>query len=170
MIKQYVTGNLVTMVQRAVERATVEEGARFVAGHGCNCHDAMHSGIAWEMQRAFPIVREMDSKYHQMSMEDNTDMLGSTVPVHISHEVYVLNMYTQFYPGADCRYDAIKEAFESANFALPKSGFNTLFIPRIGAGVAGGDWDKISAIINEVTPDLNVIVVDWDGTVFDDPK
>lgn len=163
MIKNYVKGNIVTIMQRAVE-----QGSRIAIGHGCNCHDAMHSGVAWELQRAFPIVREMDHNWF-MTHENNMDMLGQVFPVHIAGEAYVMNMYTQYYPGADCRYDAIEKAFADANRVLSANGF-TLMIPRIGAGVAGGDWDKIVEIINRVTPDLMITVVDWDGTIFDDQK
>ena len=164
MITQYVTGNVVTILQRAIET-----GTKTVVGHGCNCHDAMHSGVAWEMQRAFPIVREMDTKYFE-STPNNSDMLGTVLPIYLSGSTFVLNMYTQYFPGADCRYDAIEKAFAQSNDVIPKNGFKSLIIPRIGAGVAGGDWDKIAEIINRVTPDLSITVVDWDGTVFDDKK
>lgn len=166
MIKNYVKGNIVSILKRAVE-----EGNPLVIGHGCNCHDAMHSGVAWELQRAFPEVRRIDSVLHKSTMEIDgapNNMLGTVSPVYIGGGTYVMNMYTQFYPGRDCRYDAIRAAFTSANKVLTSNGINSMLIPRIGAGIAGGDWDKITKIINETTPDLNITVVDWDGTVFDD--
>ncbi|BAQ22767.1 hypothetical protein AU156_gp117 [Edwardsiella phage PEi20] len=38
-----------------------------------------------------------------------------------------------------------------------------IYMPRIGCGIAGGDWEKVSVLIDMFTPNLNIIIVDWDG-------
>lgn len=160
MIKSYVTGNLVTILKKSVA-----EGRQSTFAHGCNCHDAMHSGIAWELQRAFSKIREVDSTYHELMVKANNqpNMLGG-MSIAMIERCVVLNMYTQWYPGKDCRYDAIRQCFRNLN----STGFKNVMIPRIGAGVAGGDWKMIEQIINEETPDVNITVIDWDGTISDD--
>jgi hypothetical protein len=35
-------------------------------------------------------------------------------------------------------------------------------MPRIGCGLAGGEWSKVEEIINRVMPDVDVYVYDFD--------
>jgi O-acetyl-ADP-ribose deacetylase (regulator of RNase III) len=44
------------------------------------------------------------------------------------------------------RYDALAQVFEKLNSA----DLEELHIPKIGAGLAGGNWDLIETIINDV--------------------
>lgn len=167
MIVRYVDGNLVTMVARANKI-----GKGITAAHGCNCHDAMHSGIAWEFARNFPAVRNADTKayekatQHGYNPEGNIYLLGNSSAAIVGN-CTVINLYTQFYPGKDCRYDAIENAFKHLESMNIKGN---VYIPQIGAGIAGGDWNKISEIINNVTPNTSIVVVKWDGTIHDEEK
>lgn len=159
MIKGYVKGNLVRLMQQAV--AEPEDSKLFFA-HGCNCHAAMGSGIAPQIAKAFPQVEEADRLYNKINAGHLEDMLGTAFPVCLTRNVTVFNAYTQFYPGKDFRIKSLTEAFENINIMAKGQ---KLLIPRIGAGVAGGDWEEISEAINKVTPDVNVFVIDWDGTL-----
>lgn len=165
MIKMYVKGNLVTMLARSVE-----ENNPITIAHGCNCHDAMHSGIAWELSRNFPAIRNADRKYYMDMTEGNMDHQGNRVML-ATHSAaiigcsLVINLYTQFFPGSDYNAEVFKKAFEHLDRQRIKGN---VYIPRIGAGVCGGSWDEIEQIINEATPNTNLIVVDWDGTIHDD--
>jgi O-acetyl-ADP-ribose deacetylase (regulator of RNase III) len=74
-------------------------------------------------------------------------------------DLVVVNAYTQFNyrgPGIKVDYDAvrycikwIKENFEGKRIGLPK----------IGAGLAGGDWERISQIIDEEMAGEDVTLV-----------
>ncbi|WNL62957.1 hypothetical protein [Citrobacter phage Ci1] len=163
MIKQYVKGNLVKMMIQAVEHDTAASRKTFFT-HGCNCHAAMGSGIAPQIAKAFPQVEEQDRLfYNYMSRTGRQSlMLGESNPVSLSRNVTVFNSYTQFYPGKDFRLHALFQAFSKIDTMIAG---HTLIIPRIGAGVAGGDWEEISKAIDKSTPDVNIIVVDWDGTL-----
>lgn len=165
MIIQYVKGNLVKMMIQAVQHD--QEGSlksKTFFTHGCNCHSAMGSGIAPQIAAAFPQVEEQDRLFHNLMSRRNEgiNMLGEARPVSLSKNVTVFNSYTQFYPGKDFRLTALLKAFNNINTMIAG---HTLLIPRIGAGVAGGDWDEISNAINSVTKDIKIIVIDWDGTL-----
>lgn len=159
MIKGYMKGNLVRLMQQAVNES---DGTKLFFAHGCNCHAAMGSGIAPQIAKAFPQVEETDRLYNKVSSGYLEDMLGSAFPVCLSGNVTLFNAYTQFYPGKDFRINALTQAFENINIMAKGQ---KLLIPRIGAGIAGGDWDEISEAINKATPDVNVFVIDWDGTL-----
>ena len=65
--------------------------------------------------------------------------------------------YTQYAYGrnkVNVDYDAISKVFELINKDF--ANHINIGIPMIGAGLAGGDWNIISDIINEKTPDLNI--------------
>ena len=47
------------------------------------------------------------------------------------------------------RYAAVRAALASVNDYAYRNGY-TLHMPRIGCGLAGGDWDEIEAILKDV--------------------
>ena len=68
----------------------------------------------------------------------------------------IINLYSQYHYGfgtINCDYSAIKKGFISLNEEYENK---SIAIPKIGAGLAGGDWEKIESIINSVTPNLNI--------------
>ena len=44
---------------------------------------------------------------------------------------------------------------------FPTTFESGLYIPRIGAGIAGLEWSRVKVIIDAVTPNLPIILVDW---------
>jgi O-acetyl-ADP-ribose deacetylase (regulator of RNase III) len=60
-----------------------------------------------------------------------------------------LNAYTQFHwrgAGVKADYEAIREVMKSVKSRFPGK---RIAYPKIGAGLAGGDWDIIRSILNE---------------------
>ena len=165
MIIQYVKGNLVKSMIQSVQHDNdgLIKGKVFYT-HGCNCHAAMGSGIAPQIAAAFPQVEEQDRLFYNLMSRRNEsiNMLGESRPVSLSRNVTVFNSYTQFYPGKDFRPNALFEAFKKINTLIAG---HLLIIPRIGAGVAGGDWEEISKLIDKATPDVKIVVIDWDGSL-----
>lgn len=136
--------------------------------HGCNCFCRMGSGVALAIARNWRDVREADNstqpgdagKLGQFSVAKVYRLSGSPL--------YVFNLYTQYRYGYDgaryVDYDALKSCFVRLNDAIPG---RHLGIPKIGAGLAGGDWPKIAGIINSVTPDIEITLVELDGSIRD---
>jgi O-acetyl-ADP-ribose deacetylase (regulator of RNase III) len=55
------------------------------------------------------------------------------------------------------RYDALETALSSlAHFAAAHNA--TVHMPRIGAGLAGGDWERIAALIERHLDEREVTV------------
>lgn len=158
MIVKYIIGNL---VQLAVTSKQYNLGV--TVAHGCNCFNVMGAGIAAQFANAIPEVLIADNKAHASLVEHELHqrrLLGLIDSVDVGG-CTIVNMYTQYKPGPNCDYDAIKDAFTKVN----ELKINQLYIPRIGAGIACGEWEIIEEIINEATPNLKIIVVDWDGTI-----
>lgn len=125
-----------------------KEGHFDVIVHGCNCFCTMGAGIAATVKKEFPEAWLAD----KMSMTGDKLKLGNYTSANFKigdHTLTVVNAYTQYQPAGDgpqIDYDALREVFYLINrdFSGKRIGY-----PAIGAGLAGGDWDKIAGIIDK---------------------
>lgn len=116
--------------------------------HGCNCFCTMGAGIAKTIKLRFPQAYETDLK----TIKGDISKLGTISSAEIDTnkgKLTIVNGYTQFNwkgNGIKADYDAIRNVFKTV-----KEKFSGLRIgyPAIGAGLAGGDWQIISEIIDE---------------------
>ena len=138
------------------------EGEFDVIVHGANCFNTMNAGIAAKIKKVFPEAYFADSA----TKKGDINKLGtiSVADVRLLNKtIQVVNAYTQYdyrrKPGkVNLDYDALRSCFVEINlrFRGKKIG-----IPKIGAGLAGGNWEVISEIINEVTPDVDITLVTY---------
>ena len=124
------------------------DGRFDVIVHGCNCQCAMGKGIALAIKQQFPEAYEADLR----TAKGDRAKMGTISTARIersSVQFTVVNAYTQFHwrgQGVLADYPAIRAAFEfvKQQFAGCRIGY-----PKIGAGLAKGDWNTIAAIIDE---------------------
>ena len=116
--------------------------------HGCNCQCAMGAGIARSIKAKFPeaYAADRDTKKADRS---KLGTFSCAMGRRGDTEFTVVNAYTQFHwrgKGVLADYEAIRTAMAGVRrrFTGKRIGY-----PRIGAGLAGGEWSIISAIINE---------------------
>lgn len=140
-----------------------------VIAHGVNCQGVMGSGVALAIRKKYPHVFDLYKEYCQRSVVSKTSaLLGhvqfvSSVYVEgtwVSKEapLVIANCFTQDFYGKDKRhvnYEAVAKCFQT--LYLRSGMYGQLNIPKIGAGLAGGDWNVIEAIINSEYKD-DVIV------------
>nr|WKN39669.1 macro domain-containing protein [Tunicatimonas sp. TK19036] len=125
------------------------EGEFDVIVHGCNCQCVMGKGIAKTIKTRFPAAYQADLK----TKKGDRDKLGTISFATVDsaeQKLTIVNAYTQFDwrgKGSKVDYEAIKSCFTRI-----KDKFSGLRIgyPAIGAGLAGGDWNRIAATIDEV--------------------
>jgi len=123
------------------------EGRFDVIIHGCNCFCTMGAGIAKLIKDSFPEVHQADF----ITRMGDKKKLGTYSKAGIKKNGFffiVVNGYTQYDfdgPGVLVDYNAIQKLF-----ARIKHDFTNLRIgyPKIGAGLAKGDWEMISDIIS----------------------
>ena len=127
--------------------------------HGVNCMGVMGAGVAKQIARVFP---EAEVRYKKLcllarSKSTTKDLLGVIQAVKID-ETLIINMFTQYDYGRSKRhadYKAIEDAFERLN----ELELRSVAICKIGAGLAGGDWQIIEKIIlSKMNPETVVIV------------
>jgi len=156
-----------------------KSGTFDVVAHGANCKSCMRKGIAPQMAKAFGCDRfSMELWGSDVNKLGNIDyqtlVLGENAIWSLEDyknnrnepELTVVNAYTQFNYGRNhADGDAIPLSYEALTLCMKK--MNVLFtgkhigLPKIGAGLAGGDWDLIKEIIQRELRDCRVTVVNY---------
>ena len=116
--------------------------------HGCNCFCTMGAGIAKTIKEQFPEAYEADLT----TVAGDKSKLGAYTKAKITmsgKDCYIVNAYTQYDwrgKGVKADYDAIRSVFSRIRDEFPTARIG---YPLIGAGLARGDWGRISTIIDE---------------------
>lgn len=130
-----------------------------VIGHCCNCFCTMGSGIAPQIKDKFPEAFEVDCK----TTKGDITKLG-TISFTENTSPIVVNLYGQYdYTGRrrnemDLDYQALKSALQLMKDKYTGKRFG---LPKLGAGLAGGDWTVIERIIQEVFAGEYVTIVNY---------
>jgi O-acetyl-ADP-ribose deacetylase (regulator of RNase III) len=156
-----------------------KEGKFDVIAHGCNCMSTMGAGIAPQMAKAFGCDRfEMELLGRDINKLGNIDyktvVLGEKAIWSLEDaknnrnepELIVVNAYTQYKYGRNHK-DGATAPFDYEAFTLCMRKINNLFggkhigLPKIGAGLAGGDWERIEKIIETELWFCEVTIVNY---------
>lgn len=146
MIIETIEGDIVELLKRG-----------YLVAHGCNCFHAMNGGIAYSLSKEFSGIPLADKLY---SMKGDKSKLGDFTTYFDDGGGICFNLYTQFFPGKDASYKYIEKAFKNLNDRL---GSSYVYIPKIGAGIGGLEWEKVKEVIDKVTPRLSIVVVEYKG-------
>ena len=144
MIKT-IKGNLIELAK---------QGEFDVICHGANCFCTMGAGIARQIRSSFPEAYRID----QQTKTGDYKKLGTCSFANCDN-IIVVNAYTQFgYAsyGRNIDYDAVRSCMKwiAENHKDKKIG-----MPKIGAGLGGGDWNIIKEIIEEELNGIDVTIV-----------
>jgi O-acetyl-ADP-ribose deacetylase (regulator of RNase III) len=119
--------------------------------HGCNSHGVMGSGVAKIVKEKYPeAYTDYINKFKFSGLK-----LGDIQVVPCKSKT-IINAITQENYGRDgsrfVSYDAVADCMEKINELFYMVPNGTLAMPKIGAGLGGGNWNIIAAIIeNELT-------------------
>jgi O-acetyl-ADP-ribose deacetylase (regulator of RNase III) len=123
--------------------------------HGCNSRGAMGSGVAKAIRDKYPqAYRDYSDCYNNSGLE-----LG-TVVVSVQDDGKVIhNAITQQDFGSDpsrvyVSYWAIANVFRH----IESWGIKEIALPQLGAGLARGDWNVISSIIENTLVNTKPVV------------
>lgn len=138
-----------------------------VIAHGCNCFCTWGAGIARQLRSVHPEAFQAD-----LATEVGDIKKLGTFTQAMSGQRQIFNLYTQFRYGVTephFDYDAFRNSLSAMRDYLEvvTGTLHTakIGLPKIGAGLAGGNWERISQIIDEVMLDVDVHVYVLD----DDP-
>lgn len=125
------------------------KGSEDIIVHGCNCFNTMGAGVAALIKKLYPGTYKEDCK----TISGESTKLGTFTHWNGKHaflnqDITIVNAYTQYYYNAKSRpfdYDALTRVLPKIHEMFPEP--LTIAMPKIGAGLAGGDWNRISGII-----------------------
>ena len=130
-----------------------------VIAHWCNCFNKRGAGIAAQIKKKWPGVYEADCK----TQLGDKNKLG-TFTFYSSKTKLIYSLYTQYAYGTymtQLKYDAL----ETALIVMKQNLINKdLYIsckigmPKIGCGLAGGDWNIVKDIIEKVFDDKDIYI------------
>ena len=141
------------------------EGVKIIA-HICNSIGAWGSGFVMALSKKW-ITPEAEYRHWAKEGNNLTKFeLGNVQFVWVEKEIFVANMIAQEGVGfkngiPPIRYEALRECLRTLNIECTDDNKHTITVhmPRIGSGLAGGDWAVIEAIIND-TITVDVFVYD----------
>lgn len=132
--------------------AQASKGKYQIIVHGCNCFCTMGSGIAKQIRELYPRAYESDRK----TTSGDKTKLGSYTTA-LGDRFIIINAYTQFgfnrgSSNSDVfEYDAFKSVLDKLVIDYPGYRFG---FPYIGMGLAGGDKDRIIALLEEFATNI----------------
>ncbi|MCK9234996.1 MAG: macro domain-containing protein [Gammaproteobacteria bacterium] len=155
MTVKYVKGNLINLAMM---------GEFDVIVHGCNCFNKMGNGLAKDIKKYFPEAYEADKRTFAGDRSKLGTFSSAKVTNALGEPFYVVNAYTQFTYNSSRR--VVEDLFEYDAFVTFLQSINTYFdclkigFPLIGAGLAGGNWERIKQLIEEHLSGQDVTIVE----------
>lgn len=126
--------------------------------HGCNCLHTFGAGIALQVLRLYPgaFAADKTTGYKDEGKLGTYSFWTGKNYYDWQKPITIVNAYTQFYPNAHLKpFDY--NAFERV-LPLIRDRWGSVAMPKIGAGLAGGDWIKIEEMINSCFGEIEVKV------------
>ncbi len=128
-----------------------------IIGHQCNCFCTFGAGIARAIREQFPKAYEADLA----TKRGDRDKMG-TFTDYQYEDRHIYNLYGQygFGPGRQTDYDALEQALTgmAADLAPEAGDRYKIGFPRLGCGLAGGEWSVVEAILERVWKDRQIYV------------
>jgi O-acetyl-ADP-ribose deacetylase (regulator of RNase III) len=148
------------MIRYIVADATQPEGAGLkVICHICNDRGAWGAGFVLALSRRWP---EPELLYR----EHSSLALGEVMFATVADDIMVANMVAQHgFPTSErpvaVDYVALEECLRAvAAFCVDQEA--TVHMPRIGCGIAGGDWVRVAEVIEKTLGVAGVSVAVYD--------
>jgi O-acetyl-ADP-ribose deacetylase (regulator of RNase III) len=132
-----------------------------IIAHGVNCRGAFGSGVAGQIARLFPLAKE---EYVRKFKSKEKWKLGDVQFVRVNEKLIIANCATQYNYGTDkvhVDYDAVASIFNKIIDYAEPTGLS-IAVPKIGCGLAGGDWSCVSNIIQQTLQNRKVHLEVWE--------
>ena len=148
-------------------------GATVIVPHVCNNIDLFGAGFAAQVAEYYP---EIKANYHMLGKNFLKNNLGHSQIIKVSestkykHKLYFVNMIAQNGVKSannirPLNYAAlVKSMVQVSSFIRSNTGFLyknenvEIHAPKFGSGLAGGNWNFISDLIEDIWGNYNVFI------------
>lgn len=137
-----------------------------VIAHQVNCKGVMGKGLAATIRKRYPNVFTV-YKAACKRVPSSNELLGKiqTIPCGGSTERWIVNCFAQDGFGTDkcyTDYAAFESCFRKLRDWAIQNGHKKIAVPHyIGCGLAGGDWNRVTRILENIFDDHKVILEIW---------
>lgn len=118
--------------------------------HICNDSGYWANWFVNALSKRWPEPKVDYLEWHRNNFASPPMKLGEIQVVDVDAQICVVNMIAQrgvfWGTKPPIRYDALRECL----LKVAALNVESIHMPRIGCGLAGGSWDKIEAVINSV--------------------
>lgn len=134
--------------------------------HQVNCMGVFGSGIALDIKKKWPMVFE---EYRNKMLMPRYKNLGRAQVVNVGEDLYVANLFGQFDYGRDFRrteygsiYTALKNLKKQIDLKqIEDHKDRQVFFPyKMSCQNAGGDWNLLMEMLDELFPDCYICKID----------
>jgi hypothetical protein len=158
---QYKVGNLFN---------NIPENEKVIIAHIVNNEKKMGAGFVIPLMKKFPTLKEQYIKASEKYPKE--DLLGKVFYYKEEDNVIVANMFAQDGVGYNTdilhplRYDALELCMLNTALMVKAKDVKQILAPKLGRGLAGGNWTVIEAMIKEfwVKKDIDVTVYVLDSS------
>lgn len=130
--------------------------------HGVNNRGVMNAGVAKDIRATWPKVYKdyIDIWNQRVYYDTIQEMLGTNIITETPDRIIVscVTQSTYGFKGKHVSYDAVDTCMKYLVPFLMAGQYTSLSMPKIGAGLGGGCWEVIAAIINDRLKDFQVTV------------
>ncbi len=132
--------------------------------HVCNDIGAWGKGFVLALSARWPLP---EKAYREWFAKSDNFTLGQVQFVQVEKDIYVANLIGQrdIVPDANgqppIRYKAVEEGLEKIALTAAKKNAS-IHMPRIGCGLAGGQWRLIEPLIKQKLINKNISVIVYD--------
>lgn len=145
---QYITGD-------ATE--PIDNGEKLIV-HICNDMGAWGAGFVLALSRKW---HEPEQSYQAWHRRGHKFELGEIQVVQVEEGLSVINMIAQRGLGPMAiRYPALVQCLRKVH-EIARVSDASVHMPRIGCGLAGGNWGIVGVIVGRTLKDIPVTVYDW---------
>ena len=130
--------------------------------HCCNALGAWGKGFVIPLGKKYPIAKEKYLKFIKMTKEENR--LGSVSFAKPTDNIIIANIIGQYYTypkdgKIPLDYGALEQGFRNVIEMFQTNDIPlTIHMPKIGCGLAGGDWNVVEEIIKNTFIKENIEV------------
>jgi O-acetyl-ADP-ribose deacetylase (regulator of RNase III) len=136
------------MNYKLIEGDILECDIQYIA-HQCNCVSTGAAGLAYYLFNKFPFSDIYSNRIKKIYDPGSIIVSGDG-----NNSRYVINMFSQFFPGNYSEKDtlSLRESYfkECLNKILLIEGIQEIAFPyKIGCGLAGGNWEIYEKMIDD---------------------
>jgi len=128
--------------------------------HQVNCMGKMGSGLAKQIAKSKNAL-DVYTKYCHLHRNNRESMLGDALFAKVAEGKWVAHCFGQLNYGRDKRhtnYEALKQSLQRVKDAAQRKEKSVALPYKMGCDRAGGDWEVVYEIIDEVFWDYGVVI------------